>query len=158
MSDEDNNRILNLKMKTMLADFATVADGKLTIVGGGFTVTGPEPTPCAIAVLMQVPWDRTNEQHHLVIDLVDEDGAPACPVGAPDGTVAMHIEAQLEVGRPPGLRRGASIDCPAAMPIPPIPLPTGKRYVWRFTLDGEHNADWDLAFEVRAPIHVGGRS
>ena len=44
-----------MKVTVMLADYAQGADGKLTIVGGGWSVTGPMPVPFAIAVLFQVP-------------------------------------------------------------------------------------------------------
>src|SRR4029077_19300015 len=37
-----------VKVTMLLADFAQVADGKLTVVGGGWSLTGPEPTPFGI--------------------------------------------------------------------------------------------------------------
>ena len=49
-----------MKATLMLADYATVSDGKLSIVGGGWSVTGPEPVPFGIALLIQVPWDQAN--------------------------------------------------------------------------------------------------
>ena len=48
-----------MKVTAMLADYAAAADGKLTIVGGGWTVTGPQPVPFAIAILVEVPWQLT---------------------------------------------------------------------------------------------------
>ena len=44
----------------MLADAAQAVEGKLYILGGGWSVTGPEPSASAIAAYIQVPWDRTN--------------------------------------------------------------------------------------------------
>ena len=38
-----------MKVTMLLADYAAVADGKLTIVGGGWSVTGPVSPPFAIA-------------------------------------------------------------------------------------------------------------
>ena len=43
----------------MLADSAQVSEGKLFILGGGWSVTGP-PAPSAIALHVEVPWDQTN--------------------------------------------------------------------------------------------------
>ena len=60
----------------LLADFAQVADGKLTVVGGGWSLTGPEPTPFGIAILVHVPWDQANRRHTLRLELVDADGQP----------------------------------------------------------------------------------
>jgi hypothetical protein len=39
----------------MLADAAQVANGKLFILGGGWSVTGPEPSPSAIVLKIAVP-------------------------------------------------------------------------------------------------------
>ena len=36
----------------ILADSAQVADGKLYILGGGWSITGPDPTPSAVAIKM----------------------------------------------------------------------------------------------------------
>ena len=60
----------------MLADAAQEVGGKLYILGGGWSVTGPMPTPMAIALKIEVPWDRTNEKHELLLELLDEDGNP----------------------------------------------------------------------------------
>jgi hypothetical protein len=49
-----------MKVTGILCDYAVVADGKLYISGGGWNVTGPEPSQSAIALLFEVPWDRTN--------------------------------------------------------------------------------------------------
>ena len=47
----------------LLADFAQVSDGKLTVVGGGWSLTGPEAVPFGIAILIRVPWDQANQRH-----------------------------------------------------------------------------------------------
>ena len=60
----------------MLADAAQAVEGKLYILGGGWSITGPEPTPSAIAAYIQVPWDRTNVQHEFRFELLDADGNP----------------------------------------------------------------------------------
>jgi hypothetical protein len=44
-------------------DYAVVSDGKLTIVGGGWSQTGPEPASFGIALLILVPWDQANTLH-----------------------------------------------------------------------------------------------
>ncbi|HEX6654712.1 MAG TPA: hypothetical protein VF153_00720, partial [Candidatus Limnocylindria bacterium] len=62
-----------MKVTLMLADFAQVSDGKLTIVGGGWSVTAPG-VPSAIAMYVQVPWDRANMKHQVRLELLDADG------------------------------------------------------------------------------------
>jgi hypothetical protein len=41
-----------LNVTLVLADYAVVSDGKLTIVGGGWSITGPDPAPSAVAAAM----------------------------------------------------------------------------------------------------------
>src|SRR5262245_64817080 len=53
----------------LLADYAVVSDGKLTIVGGGWSQTGPEPASFGIGLLIQVPWDQANTRHSFSVEL-----------------------------------------------------------------------------------------
>jgi hypothetical protein len=56
---------------------------------------------------------------------------------------------EFEVGRPPGTPQGAPIGLPVALNLSPLPLEGGRRYEWRFTIDGESHDDWRLAFSTR---------
>jgi hypothetical protein len=138
-----------VKVTMMLADAAQAVEGKLYILGGGWSITGPEPTPSAIAAYIQVPWDRTNVQHEFRLELIDADGDPVSLEG-PDGEVQpVTIEGAFEVGRPVGVRPGTPIDVPLALNIGPLGLPPGGRYEWRLAIDGETDDDWRLAFSTR---------
>src|SRR3989304_5029340 len=64
----------------LLADYAVVSDGKLTIVGGGWSQTGPEPAPFGIGLLIQVPWDQANTPHSFRGELLAADGGLAFPL------------------------------------------------------------------------------
>ena len=44
-------------MTLMLADSAQEVGGKLYILGGGWSVTGPVVPPSAVAIKIDVPWD-----------------------------------------------------------------------------------------------------
>lgn len=136
-----------MRVTMLLADHAVVAEGKLYVSGGGWSIKGPAPSPSAIAMKIDVPWDRTNSQMKLLIRLLGEDGEPVLVPG-PTGMVPLTIEGEFEVGRPPGLKKGTPIDVPIAFPIGPIPLPPG-RYTWELRLDGETQDDWHLAFMVQ---------
>jgi len=133
----------------MLADYAVVADGKLTIVGGGWSTAGPAPVAFAIAGKLEVPWDQTNMQHKAVIELIDADGQPVL-VPTEDGEQPFRLELGFEVGRPPGVRPGTPLDFPFAINLPPQPFPPGARYEFQLTIDGQTDADWRLAFTMRA--------
>jgi hypothetical protein len=136
----------------LLADHAVVAEGKLYISGGGWSVTSPG-APSAIAVKLDVPWDRTNQRLQLTLRLVGQDGEPVIVPG-PDSPQPVEITAQAEVGRPAGLAHGADIDFPLAFQIGPLPLHPGQRYQWVLDIDGETRDDWRLAFSTR-PTSAG---
>src|SRR5215218_5083668 len=128
---------VGVKVTMMLADAAQAVDGKLYILGGGWSITGPEPSASAIAAYIQVPWDRTNVEHQFRFELIDSDGQP------------VAIEGAFEVGRPVGVRPGTPIDVPLAINIGPLMLPPGGRFEWRLTIDGETSDEWRLAFSTR---------
>jgi hypothetical protein len=142
-----------VKVTMMLADFAQVTDGKLTIVGGGWSVTGPMPVPFAIAMLFEVPWDRANVKHRFRLDLVDADGHVVF-AETEEGEQPVVIEGEFEAGRPPGLKPGTPLDVPIAINLPGPPVPPGGRYEWRLTVNGAHEADWRLPFSTRAQEEV----
>jgi hypothetical protein len=137
-----------VKVTMLLADYAQVADGKLTIVGGGWSVTGPMPVPFAIAMLFEVPWDRANVKHRFRLDLVDADGHV---VFAPtdEGEEPVVIEGEFEAGRPPGMKPGTPLDVPIAINLPGPPVTPGGRFEWRLTVNGEGDTDWRLPFSTR---------
>jgi hypothetical protein len=137
-----------MKVTMLLADSAQVVEGKLYVLGGGWSITGPEPSPFAIALLFDVPWDQTNIRHHFRLELVDLDGHPVL-VETPEGEQGLAIEGQFEIGRPPGLKRGAAIPTPLAFNLPPQPIPPGGWYEWRLTVDDSTDEDWRLPFSTR---------
>ena len=136
----------------LLADYAVVSDGKLTIVGGGWSQTGPEPAPFGIGLLIQVPWDQSNTLHQFKVQLLDADGAAVSfDEEDPDSESDQSVEfgGEFEVGRPPGLKPGTPLDFPVAVNSVPLPLEPG-RYEWRLTIDEQSRQDWTLPFTVRA--------
>lgn len=132
----------------LLADAAQTSEGKLYILGGGWSVCGPGPTPMALALKIDVPWDETNRSHKWELGLFDADGHEV-KLETPEGLQAVKVAGEFEVGRPPGLTRGTSIDLPIAISTGPLPLPPGGRYVWKLTIDGETDDSWQLSFNTR---------
>lgn len=135
----------------LLADSAEAVNGKLYILGGGWSIIGPEPTPMAIAIKIEVPWDEANKRHTLQLALVNADGQPFM-VPTPTGDRPMELSAEFEVGRPPGLKPGTPLDLPVALNIGPLPLLPDGRYVWRCSIDGESSEDWQVAFTTRPAV------
>lgn len=136
-----------MRVTIMLADSAQEVAGKLYVLGGGWSITGPQMPPSALVVKIDVPWDQANMAHHWRFELLDEDGEP---VRVPDSPETIRVEGDFEVGRPPGLPPGTPIDVPLAINLGPLPLEPGRRYVWQFSIDGLLEEDWSREFLVRA--------
>jgi len=132
----------------MLADSAQVSEGKLYVLGGGWSVTGP-PAPSAIVLHVEVPWDLTNRRLEWRLELVDSDGYPVMTADGEGGENPIMMGGEIEVGRPPGTPQGAAMGIPLALNFAPLPLAAASRYEWRFTIDGESREDWRLAFSTR---------
>lgn len=120
-----------MEATVMLADWADAINGKLYIQGGGWTRVDSSlgPIRFALAIKLGVPWDAANTQHTLVISLVDADGHLVEPG---PGAAPIKIEANFEVGRPPGLAPGTELDVTLAPNFVGIPLAVGR---YRFTLE-----------------------
>lgn len=137
-----------MRVTLLLADAAQAVGGKLYILGGGWSVTGPDPTPSAIAVKIEVPWDETNRRHRLEFTLLDADGRPVV-VPTAEGERRVEVGGDFEVGRPPGLRPGTPLDLVLAFNIGPLPLRPDGRYVWRCAIDGASEETWHVGFTTR---------
>ncbi|MGL5857393.1 MAG: DUF6941 family protein [Angustibacter sp.] len=132
----------------LLCDAATAdPSGKLHMLGAGWSLTVTPTIPSAVAILLKVPWDRTNQQIPLVLALVDADGHE---VVLPGGSEGLKIQQTLEVGRPPGVSHGTRLEASFAFSVPSLPLQPG-RYEWR--LDAGDNR-FTASFEVRGPAAV----
>jgi hypothetical protein len=139
----------------LLADSAQAVEGKLYILGGGWSIRGPDPTPSAIAIKIEVPWDEANRRHALQLVLVDSDGQ-AVMVSTPTGDRPVELSGEFEVGRPPGLHPGTPLDVALAINLGPLPLQPDRRYVWRCSIDGRSAEDWQVAFTTRPAKMPGG--
>ena len=137
-----------MKVTLLLADHAEVAEGKLFINGGGWTVTGPDPIPFGIAMYIEVPWDRANTKHTFQLELVDADGQPVT-VETDDGEQPITGSGEFEVTRPLGIKAGTPLPIPMALNFAPLPLPPGGRFEWRLSINGETDEDWRLSFSTR---------
>src|SRR5205085_2278254 len=85
-----------MRVTMLLCDAAQVADGKLFVLGGGWSITGAQMGPSAIALKLEVPWDQTDVAHHWELYLVDADGRPVTiqtddgqPPAPPDDTSGL---------------------------------------------------------------------
>jgi hypothetical protein len=132
----------------LLADAAQVSpDGKLHAIGIGWTHTSsPMTAPSAVAFILHVPWDETNRKIKWTLDLLDADGKPVMVQTGPESFSAIHMEKEIEVGRPPGTKPGAAINAPFALTISPMPLQADRTFVWVLKVA---DRQWRASFATR---------
>ncbi len=119
----------------LLCDAAQTAEGKLYILGAGWSqFLANNPTNMSLAIKLTIPWNLANEPLRVRASLVDADE------GVVDfGMGPVALETQLEVGRPPGMRRGTPLDVSFALNFPGVRLSPGD-YAWSLDIDGVERA------------------
>jgi uncharacterized protein DUF6941 len=134
--------------KLILCDAAQTdaATGKIHMLGAGWTITGSPTAPHAVALMIQVPWDRTNQKLPVRVELVTDDGQPVSMPG-PTGPQPLVSQIELEVGRPAGIAPGSTLSAVFAVNVAPMSLSPG-RYEWRASIDGHSQGE---SFQVMAP-------
>jgi hypothetical protein len=85
----------------ILADRAEAIGGKLYMMGGAWdqiaVVDFSKPVMFSIALGIVIPWNATNVDHKLQVQLLDEDG-----------NRLFSVDGSFKAGRPPQLPQGAS--------------------------------------------------
>lgn len=140
-----------MKASILLCDSAQVADGKLFILGGGWSMTGPGLSPMALALKIDVAWGETSDAHHWELYLLDQDGDPII-FDTEEGPQAVEVRGDFQVGEPTGIPLGSEIPVNLAVNLGPLPLPPGGRYSWRLSIDGEAREDWSVSFSTRMMV------
>ena len=139
---------LPVNVTMLLCDAAQVSDGKLYILGGGWSMTGPDPVPSAVALKIDVDWHEAEASHHWELFLEDADGRPVLMETA-EGTQPVEVRGEFTVSQPPGIPEGSPIDVALAVNLGPIPLAPGTRFAWRLTIDGDSLPGASLGFTTR---------
>jgi hypothetical protein len=139
-----------MRVTMLLADAAQVAEGKLNILGGGWDVCGPGPTPMAIAVKLEIAPSETRRKHTWSVELVDENGQPVFLDTAEGEKSAVTIHGQIERIRD---RKSPPPDEPVSLRfvinMVPLPLEPGSSYAWRLSIDNKTSRDWQVSFRTR---------
>jgi len=137
-----------MNVTMLIADSAQVADGKLYILGGGWSVTGPEPVPSAVAIKVSVDWHEFNDEHHWELFLEDADGK-LVQFETPEGMQSIEVRGDFSATAPAGVPVGTPVDVPVAVNFGPIPLQPGARFTWRMVIDGESLPGATVSFTTR---------
>jgi hypothetical protein len=113
----------------LLADAAAVeASGKLYVHGGGWEQIFVHKVPAvhpslALVLVFELSWDESNEDIPVHIELIDEDGHP----------VGIEAEGTLNVGRPPGVKKGGPLQAPLVLPLHAVTFQKLGGYQFRVT-------------------------
>lgn len=122
-----------METTVLLCDAAEAVNGKLYVLGGGWTTlfAPNRPTSISLALVIAVPWDQANEPHDLTIELLDADGGVV-----EIGEQAVVVESRFEVGRPAGVKPGTALNTALTWNFGGLVLPTGS-YEFKVGIDGE---------------------
>lgn len=116
---------------SLLADAATVAEGKLYIHGAGWdTIRSPAvPTTqpsMALVLVLELDLSETDPRD-LEIMLVDADGT----------SLGVGVKGHLEIGDPSKLTRGLPIRQPIAVTFPAVTFQRAGKYRFVLSIDGD---------------------
>jgi len=133
----------------IIADAVEAVGGKLYMIGGAWdrwnSRTYPSPIRVGIAIGLLVPWDETNQKHSISVSIVDADG----------GRVVPEMGADVEVGRPPGMRAGSAQRAVLAINAG-FPLASPGRY--EVCVAGPNGVEKTVTFDAvlagRGPLEV----
>lgn len=135
--------------KVLLCDFAEVSGGKLFITGAGISLIAsssaapPYPVNLCLALLVQIPWNETDTEHLLTIEMVSEadgsqrrvmlsDQLPEQADPADRGMIALVFSAM----RLPTMIDGDESIMPMSVPLFGLPLPEYGPYFFSVRIDG----------------------
>jgi hypothetical protein len=122
-----------VRVTFLLCDSAQAVGGKLYLLGGAWNITpAGRPLTLGLAINVNIAWNETNQRHTIQAVLLDEDGGA---VSNPEDGSPIAVDAQLEIGRPPGSKPGSSFNAPLAVNMNLPPLPEGG-YRWDLLVDG----------------------
>jgi hypothetical protein len=111
-----------MEVTLLICDSAEALNGKLYIMGGGWNMLYAPQTPIRIAlgVLIAVPWDETNQRREMRIELVTSDGEQVQVNGQ-----EVAANAEFDIGRPPGVKPGSTLNAPFAINFDGLMLDEG---------------------------------
>lgn len=141
-----------MEATVLLCDYAEAVNGKLYVMGGGWsTLFAPNhPVNMTVAVVLAVGWDEANRRHPLAVALLDHDGNQVELGGTP-----IAIGSEFEVGRPPGVKAGTSLNTPLVFNFNGIVLPEGG-YEFKVSVGGEPIASRPFTVAQRPGMPMPG--
>ena len=132
----------------LLADAATVENGKLYVHGGGWSVINTRELPVthasmALALIFRVEYSEALSDHAISIELLDED----------DQAIGARVDGVIHVGHPPRTRPGTPAFVPQAIRFNLLRFEREGGYRFRVSVSGEEIASvpFRLLRQQKAP-------
>lgn len=149
---------MTISVAMILASVAQVQEGRLVVVGGGWSVRDPEPAgTAAIGVMLYLPREMLGKTVSTRLALEDAASEEVAVVPLNEDGEPMGDPAGIEIHgdiTPAGLKDPA-LTTPLVVPLtatlPPFRLPPGQEFRWQLYLDGETRPEWALAFRTTPP-------
>jgi hypothetical protein len=143
-----------MQIDAVLCNHAEAVNNLLYISGGGIsgTLMPPGTSPpyivnIGIGIVVSVPWNLSNQQHEVEIQLVTEDGQPVLVPLAPGSDQPVQIRLAFNVGRPPTITIGDDQQVCLAANMPGLPFAALGKYEFIVRTDG--NNERRLPFRVQ---------
>lgn len=138
-----------MEVTLVLGDFAETdpSSGKVHILGAGWSVTGPAPSPQAIVAFLRVPPDHVHSPIAFTARLLDRARQVVETPGV-GGMQRLEISGQIEMEVPDAWDTVSDLSASFAINVGALPLKPGSAYSWTVEIDGKEEAHAD--FIVRA--------
>jgi hypothetical protein len=133
-----------------LAEAVQVAEGKLNILGAGWSQINAGPSPIAIAVLIEFAGGEANGEHHFELFLTDTEHQPVFTDSA-TGSTPVEVRGDATVALPDGYDSTLKVPWPIAVNIPGLTLEPDRGYQWNLVVDGHTDPGWVLPFRTVLP-------
>jgi hypothetical protein len=137
----------------MLGTAAWLEGNSLTLIGAGWTVRPPDPFPMAVAVVLYFPRDQQGV-HTTRLELLYASGEPVL-FDTPDGPQPLVYDNELDITGLDDPNLTTPLDSGFVVNLPPHPLPRGREYVWRLSVDGGRK-HWTVPFRTTPPAPARG--
>ena len=143
-----------MRATMLLAEAAQVADGKLNVLGAGWTEISVGPAQMAVAILLEFSAAEANGEHHFELFLTDGEHQPVFSEG-PNGKIAIEVRGDASVALPDAYDPRIPVPWPIAVNVPGLTLQPSTAYQWNLVVDGQTEAWWVLPFRTRAAAPEG---
>jgi hypothetical protein len=131
-------------LDVMLCNYAEVQNNLLYVSGAGiersFVPPGAPPPfglQLALAMIVTVPWEGTDADHQLHLELLDEAGQVVTVPMGPEQVGSVTADIQFRAPRPPGAEPGDDVRISLAASMAGLPLEKLGLYQWVFSVDGD---------------------